>query len=392
MKVLLCSSSSGSRGGGELCLLYLGESLARAGHAVTLWASTHPRMDELAAGFAPFGPVVRSPYPNTYDRPLRSLAYFASRPLARRIGSEWRALAPDVVHLNKQNLEDGLELLWAANATGRPSVCMIHITQSARFLRAKAGWLRDAVAAFGLRRFRGCYVTTPASRVRQLREFVGPGREVVDVLNGVPLPDLKVLATQRESQRAQLGLTEGDFLLLGVGRMAPQKRPLLFLELASQISCRVPCARFVWVGDGVLSPAWDEWVRARGLGGVVRRVSWQTDVKPFLAAADLFLHTAHFEGLPFAVLEAMAAGRACALPSELAAELDVFNPDQAFSYDTAEDLIRLIQIPARVRDLAQAGRTLAEATLSSTRMAERYLELYQRLTRPGEVARATERC
>ena len=48
MKILLASSSSGSRGGGELYLLYLGRALAERGHEAMLWASAHPRMNELA--------------------------------------------------------------------------------------------------------------------------------------------------------------------------------------------------------------------------------------------------------------------------------------------------------------------------------------------------------
>ena len=60
MKILLASSSSGSRGGGELYLVYLGRALAHRGHAVTLWASTNPRMDELANTFSGFGQVLRS--------------------------------------------------------------------------------------------------------------------------------------------------------------------------------------------------------------------------------------------------------------------------------------------------------------------------------------------
>src|SRR5205809_5773405 len=76
MRILLASSSSGSRGGGELYLLYLGRALAARGHDVILWASSHSRMNELAASFAAFGKVQRSDYVNTYDRRLRSVASY----------------------------------------------------------------------------------------------------------------------------------------------------------------------------------------------------------------------------------------------------------------------------------------------------------------------------
>ena len=74
MKILFASSSSGSRGGGEKYLVYLGRALAERGHEVIGWMSGHARMDEVAAEFAAFGRMVRSNYRNTYDRAGRSLS------------------------------------------------------------------------------------------------------------------------------------------------------------------------------------------------------------------------------------------------------------------------------------------------------------------------------
>jgi len=87
MKILLVSTSSGSRGGGELGLLYLGQALAARGHEVALWVSDHSRMDELAAGFAPFARVHRAAYLNTYDRRGRSIASYLDGATARRVRS-----------------------------------------------------------------------------------------------------------------------------------------------------------------------------------------------------------------------------------------------------------------------------------------------------------------
>ena len=74
MKVLLVSSGSGSRGGGEIFLDYLGQGLAERGHEVTLWMPAHTRMDELAARCARYARIVRADYRNTYDHRARSLS------------------------------------------------------------------------------------------------------------------------------------------------------------------------------------------------------------------------------------------------------------------------------------------------------------------------------
>src|SRR5262249_28250077 len=152
VKILLVSSGSGSRGGGEIFLKYLGAALADRGHSVTLWMPAHPRMDELASECAVFSRVVRADFRNTYDYKLRSVATLFNVQRSKSIAREWAQSEPDVIHINKQNLEDGLDLLRAARFSGRPSIASIHLTQTARYLRARGGGLRDIVARWQLRK------------------------------------------------------------------------------------------------------------------------------------------------------------------------------------------------------------------------------------------------
>src|SRR6266550_4684478 len=114
MKILLVSSSSGSRGGGEIFLKYLGQGLVQRGHEVISWCADHPRMDELAEGLAHIGKVVRFPYKNFYDFKTRIVGTCLNWGTSREIAADWAGLQPDVIHVNKQNLEDGLDLLRAA--------------------------------------------------------------------------------------------------------------------------------------------------------------------------------------------------------------------------------------------------------------------------------------
>jgi len=377
MRILLASTSSGSRGGGELALLYLGRALVARGHEVTLWASTHPRMDELTTRFAEFGAVQRSPYVNTYDRRGRSLSSYFDKATARRVGEEWKALAPDIVHLNKQNLEDGLDLLAAARLSGRPSLAMIHITQSATYLRAALAGCRDFVSRRALRRFPGPLVTTPGGRECDLGAFLGSVSRIRTVLNGVPVPDRGTLAAQRPTKRAELGLAKEDVLFLAVGRMTLQKRPMLFLNLAERIRVEMPSARFLWVGDGAMSAEWDRHVAAKSLGPFVRRLPWQHDVTAYYAAADVFLHVANYEGLAFAILESIASLLPCAVTPNLLTEMPFL--DSGNSIEIREDLewLTLVSDPAKRVALGNAARQLAEQQFSFGRMASDYEEIYR---------------
>jgi glycosyltransferase involved in cell wall biosynthesis len=358
-------------------LLYLGRALALRGHEVTLWASEHERMDELSAAFVTFGHVVRAPYINTYDRRGRSLASYFDGATARRVAAEWRALAPDILHVNKQNLEDGLDLLAAATRSGIPSLAMIHITQSAGYLRAQLATLRDFVGRRALRRFPGLLVTTPESRRRDLAAFIGDTPRVRIVLNGVPIPDLVMQQATRPERRRELGIADDVPLFVAVGRMVPQKRPLLFLDIAKRIASEWPVAQFLWIGDGDLSTEWDRWVAANRLADRIRRLPWQTDAAAWLSAADAFLHVAEFEGLSFALLEALAAGLPCTLTPNLLAELPFLNSDNSLAIGEDNAWLAPLRDPAQRAALARAARQLAEQRFSFARMAADYEALYR---------------
>jgi glycosyltransferase involved in cell wall biosynthesis len=375
MKILLASSSSGSRGGGELYLLYLGRALAERGHEVLLWASSHRRMDELAESFAAFGEVHRSEYVNTYDRRLRSLASYANSDSAMRVADAWKSTGANIVHINKQNLEDGLDLLAAARRLDIPSLCTIHLSQSARYLQAVFAGLRDWVSRRALRKYDGLLITVLENRRRDLEQFVGASERIRVVPNGVPIFDLCRREEVRATMRRELGVAN-ELLIVAVGRLVAQKRPLAFLEQAKLVSERLPGTRFVWVGDGGLAAEWDHRVAALGLNGAVSRLPWQNDVVPMLFASDVFLHVAEFEGLPLAILEAMSARLPCAIADHLLQEMPFFGPDDVIKVNDGGEWAAHLCDRARLVSMGERVRRIAEERFSFGAMAASYEALY----------------
>jgi len=377
MRVLLASSSSGSRGGGELYLLYLGRALAQRGHAVTLWASTHPRMDELANSFSGIGEVSRSPYRNTYDHRGRSISSYLNLRAVGQLAREWKKSPPDILHINKQNLEDGLDLLHAARRSHLPNVCTIHLTQSAEYLRARLAPARDFIARRALQNYHNPLVTVLENRRRDLAEFIGESPRIRMIPNGVPLYDLGRRAVVREAKRADLGVANEELLFIAVGRMVAQKRPLEFLARAEEILRRLPKAKFLWVGDGDLSAAWDAWVETHQLGKIIRRLPWRNDVPSLLMAGDVFLHVAEYEGLPLAILEAMSAALPCAISSHLLSEMPFLNPGNSIAVTSDGGWMAGLEDSAKRQAIGAAARHLVEQKYSYARMAETYEALYR---------------
>jgi starch synthase (maltosyl-transferring) len=110
----------------------------------------------------------------------------------------------------------------------------------------------------------------------------------------------------REAAREALGIPEHEFVVLWVGRIDPVKRLEIVVRCA-EIMSAAP-SRFLVAGDG---PARDELERAVRLSSAARRVhllGWRDDTPRLMAAADALMFPSLTEGMPNAVLEALAAG------------------------------------------------------------------------------------
>jgi len=104
--------------------------------------------------------------------------------------------------------------------------------------------------------------------------------------------------------RAELTKDETRPLVLTVARLDAQKGITHLLDAAA----RVPNAIFAIAGDGPDRTSLEAHASSLGITDRVRFLGHRRDVPALLAAADLFVLPSLYEGLPLAVLEAMAAG------------------------------------------------------------------------------------
>ncbi|HKY37045.1 MAG TPA: glycosyltransferase [Polyangiaceae bacterium] len=128
------------------------------------------------------------------------------------------------------------------------------------------------------------------------------------VLNGVSL-DRFVRGDfdgDRDRVRRELGIAPEHVVIGSVAVFRKQKRLDLWLEVARRVLDETPHARFLLVGDGPERQLVERRVSELGLSGRVLLPGLQTDVRPYLAAMDVYLMTSDFEGVPLALLEAMA--------------------------------------------------------------------------------------
>jgi len=124
----------------------------------------------------------------------------------------------------------------------------------------------------------------------------------------VPAPARRAPVRDRAATRTALGVAPGDDLVVTVARLAPQKGLDVLVDAAAAAGRTRPGLRWVVAGDGPLHD--DVAARAAAAGAPVELLGRREDVADLLAAADVVVSTAVWEGQPLAVQEALALGAA----------------------------------------------------------------------------------
>jgi glycosyltransferase involved in cell wall biosynthesis len=114
--------------------------------------------------------------------------------------------------------------------------------------------------------------------------------------------------TDRAAARAELGLAPDAPVVGTVAGFRPEKAHRDLLDAAALVRERVPEARFVLVGDGPLEDALRAQARRLGIEDTVAFAGYRPDARRLAGAFDVFTLSSLQEGLPIALLEAMACG------------------------------------------------------------------------------------
>jgi glycosyltransferase involved in cell wall biosynthesis len=113
---------------------------------------------------------------------------------------------------------------------------------------------------------------------------------------------------RRAALLRELNLDEGAKLIGIVARLQPVKGHRYFIEAAGQIAAVEPNAHFLLVGDGVLRREIEEQAARLGLSDRTHLLGDRNDAALIAAGFDIAVSSSLSEGLPNAVMEAMAAG------------------------------------------------------------------------------------
>ncbi len=222
--------------------------------------------------------------------------------LARLVRSV-RTIRPDVIHVHSPALAPAVRVAARLRVFGwrRPGVVSTEHNAwptyhpVTRWANAATAPLDDATLAVS----------------DEVRRSVRPAwlRQRVQTLHhGIDTAAVRALGVQREAMRSSLGIRPDEVVVITIANFRVQKNYPCLLHAAAHVAAVAPLARFVAIGQGPLAAEVERLHRELGLGERMLLLGYRPDATAVLAAGDIFTLASDYEGLPVALMEALAHG------------------------------------------------------------------------------------
>ena len=296
----------------------------------------------------------------------------------------------DIVHLHGYSVKNVVVTL-VARALRRPIVMTLHTAGHDE----PAAIDRHGRLARWAFRSADLYMSVSPGLVDAFLASGMPRERIVLVANGIDLDRFTPAdATERASLRDRLGLRGDRPVIVFVGFFSADKQPRVLFDawLTLQTTGRLD-ATLLFVGatdstyfevDNTIAAAMRADAAAAGVADRLHFAGVTRDVPAYLRAADIFVLPSRREGLPVALLEAMACGLPC-VASRLPGSTDTIiehgvnglltPPGDAAALTQA--IASLLGDAAEGRRLGSAARATATQRFSSADAADRWLNAYE---------------
>jgi len=214
--------------------------------------------------------------------------------------------------------------------------------------------------------------------------------EPTNIPNGIPVQAFAPKPGARELWRRENGFHQEEVLIACVARFYPQKNHVTLLQAFAASGCSGD-ARLLLAGDGMLEEDIRKQASELGISNRVHFLGRRDDIPSLLAASDIAALASLWEGNPLSVMEAMAAGKACAMTS-VGAIPELIEDGRSGLLAVPGDAASLAaHLRALVADaglrarLGEAARMRALARFDHSVMVSAYEELYERELRGARV-------
>ena len=276
----------------------------------------------------------------------------------------------DVVHTHSSKAGVvGRAAAWGAKV---PFVChTVHGQAFHRYETPLKNFIYKSAERWAAKRCHKIYAVAEAMITQCLDANIAPKEKYKVVYSGMELKpflesDLPKYKEDRCELRKSLGIPEGVTVVSTVARLFPLKGYDYLIEAAKIIRKKYPDIHFLIVGDGILTESIKKEAEECGLNFVFSGLVAPSEVYKYIALSDFMIHLSLREGLPRAIVQALASGKPA-----IGFDLDgtpevVINGKTGFiaepeNYkEVAKFAIELLDDKKRLIEMGQNGRDLVK--------------------------------
>jgi glycosyltransferase involved in cell wall biosynthesis len=210
------------------------------------------------------------------------------------------------------------------------------------------------------------------------------GRKLTTIPNGIDVERFAERPARCQVRNAK-GLPLDSAILIAIGRLTGQKNLSLLLRTLALLREDPGTLVLLIVGEGEERARLEQEARELGIEASVRFLGVRHDVPELLQAADLFVMSSLWEGLPMVLLEAMAAGVPCVstavggIPEAVRDEEEALLVPPGDPAALAAAIRRALTEETESRARAARAYQRVRALFSAERMAEQYGEVYDQI-------------
>jgi len=278
----------------------------------------------------------------------------------------------DICIVHSHGYREDLYALWCSS---------LSIPIATNHLWKRTDWrlkLYAMLDAFLLKRFAA--VIAVSGPVKQDMQQSGIPEALIEVIpNGIDAA--KFQRCDKIELRKQFGFTGDDLVVGTVSSLTGEKGIEFAIKAVALANARTTKLQLLVIGDGPEQDNLSRLVRALELDSHVTFAGRRTDIDCVLATLDIFCLPSLIEGLPMALLEAMAAGKPIVatpvgdVPAAVDKSVGLLVPHSSPS-GLADAIIALAENPGLRRTLGRNARDRVEQQFSARAMAQRYASVY----------------
>ncbi len=229
-----------------------------------------------------------------------------------------------------------------------------------------------------------------------IKQKIVPKEKIITIYNGISKGSFGEIDNLNDNVRNvdlrnEFRIKNEDIIVGSVSRFSPQKNVIALAKAAIKTVRKNKNIKFVLIGDGPLYDDVKRIVIREKIEGRILLPGWQSNIKEWLLAMDIFVLYSLWEGLPISMLEAMSVGKPIIASNIKGNNELVVDGENGFLVEPNHEemlisrVLNLAEDRTKIDRMGKRSKELVKERFSIQQFVDAYDRVYQRVNKkPGE--------